>query len=246
MKTIGIVCEGPRDKEMLESTIMHFMDCEYNFSWFQPNPEFGEELGAGWKGVWRWCENYAEILNEFLTGVVPNVDLLIIQMDADVARCEREIYCTSIDVDCPVQGTEDPLNCSVAKAGNCAQELPPNCRCDGSEKSRIEFLSSVLSDALQFDEQMPVVITIPCDSTDAWILAAFEEDLSEIESIDDPWSIITLKKDYHGIRIPGRKKQKEPYRALINHVCREWETVKAKCPQSQLFENKVRSVLLSE
>ena len=52
-------------------------------------------------------------------------------------------------------------------------------------------------------------IVIPCDSTEAWIVAAYDE-RENVEDIEDPWiNIIAKKKAYHNIRIPGtQKKQK--------------------------------------
>lgn len=90
MKTIGIVCEGDRDYDMIAETILRFTGQEFKFHWLQPNPEFGTEFGAGWKGVWRWCATKSGILDHYLKGITPAVDLLIVQMDADVARCEHE------------------------------------------------------------------------------------------------------------------------------------------------------------
>lgn len=52
-----------------------------------------------------------------------------------------------------------------------------------------------------------IIVVIPCDSTDTWTASAFEEDIPAAEEIEDPWEqIISLKKDFHGIRIPGHKK----------------------------------------
>lgn len=50
-------------------------------------------------------------------------------------------------------------------------------------------------------------IVIPCDSTEAWIIAAYDE-LENAENIENPWeSIIAKGKTYHSIRIPGSKKE---------------------------------------
>lgn len=244
MKTIGIVCEGDRDYDMITSVICHFTGQQYRFLWLQPNHEFGTELGQGWKGVLRWCRSRSEALEEYLNGISPNVDLLIIQMDADVARCEAEVFCHRIPVGCDGQGIEDPLNCSIAKAGKCIQVLPPNSVCDGQAESRAAYLKSVLLELLNDPANCPVVVTIPCDSTDAWIVAAYEKEMQNIEELSDPWgTIIARKKDYHGVRIPGRKKSRAPYRKMIDTVCVKWESVKMKCPQARIFERCVYEVL---
>ena len=246
MKTIGIVCEGDRDYEMLRAIIMRFTDEEYFFTWLQPNPEFGTEFGNGWKGVWRWCEINGESLTNYLNGITPRIDLLIIQMDADVARCEKEAYCSSINIGCSGQGREQPLNCSIAKdkERGCLQQLPPNRVCNGTPESRVSFLRKILDGLLRGEDRDQIVITIPCDSTDTWVMAAFENPIEEIESFSDPWDFISRKKDYHGIRVQGHKKTKRVYYQLIAKVCEDWEKVAAQCPQARLFEEHVRDKLL--
>ena len=245
MKTIGIVCEGDRDYDMLSNVVSNFMNEDYLFTSLQPNQEFGKQFGNGWKGVWRWCETYGISLNKYLNGITPRIDLLIIQMDADVARCEKEAYCTTIEIGCPGQHREHPLNCSISKDRNqgCRQSIPPNSACDGSVNGRVNYLTHILSEYIEADSKDVTVITIPCDSTDAWILAAFEESISDIETVSSPWEIISHKKMYHGIRIPGHDKRRRPYGQLIEQVCKNWNTVRNHCPQSRLFEDQVREKL---
>ncbi len=247
MRSIGIVCEGDRDYDMLTNTITHFMNEDFRFLWLQPNSEFGTDInGAGWKGVFRWCQSYTEDLYDYLNGLTPKIDLLIIQIDADVARCEKEVYCWSITVNCVGQGREDPLNCSISKKGQCLQLLPPNEICSGTALDRVTFLTNMIACYVKQtqEENIKAVVTVPCDSSDAWVVAAFEDEFSDVEKLNSPWDIITQKKDYHGIRIPGRKKSKKPYAALIEGVCDNWSKVKEKCPQAQAFEANVQAMLM--
>lgn len=115
MKTIGIVCEGPRDFDMLTQVIMRFMNEEYLFLPIQPDQDIISPHGAGWKGVLRWCAEYKDSLPEYFSGIDPQIDLLVIQIDGDVPRCEHEIYCNAVNIGCSGQTYEDPLNCSIAK-----------------------------------------------------------------------------------------------------------------------------------
>lgn len=248
MKTIGIVCEGDRDYEMLRATIMHFMNMEYFFVWLQPNPEFGTQYGNGWKGVWRWCEMNGEIIVDYMNGITPQIDLLIIQMDADVARCEKEVYCQSVDMGCIGQGREHPLTCSIAKDKNqgCPQQLPPNSICNGSPESRVLYLTNILDGFLNSELEDQIVITIPCDSTDTWIMAAFEEPRESIESFIAPWEFISRKKDYHGIRVSGHRKPKIVYGQMIKKVCDNWDRVISQCPQARVFEERIRTILCDD
>lgn len=243
MKTIGVVCEGDRDYDMIRNTIMLFMEQEYAFLWLQPHPVLGKDFGNGWKGVWKWCETHSGRISQYMNDVSPKMDLLVVQMDGDVARCEREVYCRSVDIQCIGQESEHPLNCSIAKAGGCAQALPPNPACDGSVTARVTYLKNLLSALLNDTGASPILITIPCDSTDTWIIAAYDASQKEPESIDDPWKIITHSKDYFGVRIPSGKKSRRPYSALIEQVCKNWEQVKALCPQAKAFEEKIRQYI---
>lgn len=54
-------------------------------------------------------------------------------------------------------------------------------------------------------------IVIPCDSTEAWVIAAYDE-AKDAEFIEEPWiNRIAKKKYYHDIRISGNKKRVRIY-----------------------------------
>ena len=87
-----------------------------------------------------------------------------------------------------------------------------------------------------------ILITIPCDSTDAWIVAAYR-DCDNAESIENPWeTVIARKKDYHGIRIPGNKKRASVYSRLLPKLCDQWGRVVEECYSAKSFDDKVKSV----
>lgn len=82
---------------------------------------------------------------------------------------------------------------------------------------------------------MPLCV-IPCDSTDTWIAAAYEEN-ADMETVNDPWStIISRKKDFHGVKVPRHRKTKAVYGQFIPVVCERWDIIKAKCTQAADFE----------
>lgn len=65
-------------------------------------------------------------------------------------------------------------------------------------------------------------IVIPCDSTEAWVIAAYDE-AEDAELIEDPWiNRIAKKKYYHNIRISGNKKRARVYVQFVNKVCENW------------------------
>ena len=84
-------------------------------------------------------------------------------------------------------------------------------------------------------------IVIPCDSTDAWTVAAYEEDIDDIEAVVDPWErIISLKKEYHGIRIPGHKKNTAIYRLFLPQIINNWDSITGHCGSARKLETDIR------
>lgn len=55
MKTIGFVCEGLRDSDMLEAVVRHILNEEIYPLYLQLESSLTGENGCGWKGVWTWC-----------------------------------------------------------------------------------------------------------------------------------------------------------------------------------------------
>ena len=84
-----------------------------------------------------------------------------------------------------------------------------------------------------------MVITIPCDSTDAWIVASYD-DYDEIEKIEDPWrNIIAKGKQYHDVRVMGEKKRISTYSIFAEHIVDNWERVKEKCTSAKMLEQEI-------
>jgi hypothetical protein len=61
------------------------------------------------------------------------------------------------------------------------------------------------------------------------------------EMIIDPWSnIISLKKEYHGIRVPGHKKSASVYRRFMPQLSDNWDTVAEKCKSARVFTDSIQ------
>jgi hypothetical protein len=76
-----------------------------------------------------------------------------------------------------------------------------------------------------------------------WIVAAFDDlkDSNDAEMIIDPWSnIISLKKEYHGIRVPGHKKSASVYRRFMPQLSDNWDTVAEKCKSARVFTDSIQ------
>lgn len=230
MKTIGFVCEGPRDLELLAAVIEHILGEDIHALPLQPDESLLGNNGNGWKGVWRWCNAHGKMLDQYMHDATPQIDMLIVQMDGDVARKEKEVHCLCNRDRCGESGSIFPLQCQKA---DCPVQIPCGSH-EAGVSGYVEHLQNLLLNCFH-GEYVPICV-IPCDSTDTWIASAYEE-IEGIETIDDPWnSIISVKKDFHGIRVPGHKKTKTVYEKFIHTVCQNWGTVKSRCTQAEEFE----------
>ena len=148
---------------------------------------------------------------------MPRFDALIIHMDGDVSRKEKEVHCKCGSTECDHE--------------------------DSPESYRAHLTSVIRQLVRSDDENEQLIITIPCDSTDAWIVAAFDDlkDSNDAEMIIDPWSnIISLKKEYHGIRVPGHKKSASVYRRFMPQLSDNWDTVAEKCKSARVFTDSIQ------
>ena len=90
-KVIGIVGEDPVDQMVLRAVINKITGESHIYRNIQPEQDMRGEFGNGWKGVYRWCETNADLIPALFSGLSPGLDLLIVQMDGDVARKEKSV-----------------------------------------------------------------------------------------------------------------------------------------------------------
>lgn len=103
----------------------------------------------------------------------------------------------------------------VGIVGECPITMPCKCHADTPEGYRKHIRQSILQWTGICSSRKDIIITVPCDSTDAWIMAAFDP-RDGIERIENPWeNVLSKKKEYHGIRIPGHKKNNRVYQSLV-------------------------------
>ena len=206
-KRVGIVGEGPTDYLVLKSMIDQITGEENEFLRIQPEQNMAGEYGNGWKGVWNWCESTGKEIDKIMNGITPKIDVIVIQMDGDVSRKEKEIHCNCMGVGCDYrEKVYSPLRCKLVKSNECPITMPCKCHADTPEGYRKHIRQCILQWTGICSARKDIIITVPCDSTDAWIMAAFDP-RDGIERIENPWeNVLSKKKEYHGIRIPGHKK----------------------------------------
>jgi len=241
-KRIGIAAEGPTDYLVLKKVIDKITGEDNQYLSLQPEPDVMGRFGNGWKGLWKWCQEMPS-LNIMMDNIQPRIDIIVIQMDGDVVRKEKEVHCQ-----CPVTICNEkesvifPLYCKTATERMCPVKLP--CSAHANQvQDIIDQGRKVLGKALGETDQKRIVITIPCDSTDAWIVAAFDE-YDDIEHIEDPWKNIIVKgKYYHEIRVRGNKKNISTYSKFADHLVDNWDVVTKKCVSAKCFEKDILEAL---
>ncbi len=238
MRNIGIVCEGPTDFVLLKGIVDFITGEDNHYMALQPEDNLIGEYGNGWKGVWKWCKDHSEILESFMQDITPRLDMIIVQMDGDVSRKEKEVHCLCDETECELKNEVHPLMCERIKENACPVKLPCSSHKE-STQGYIEHLTQLIHSWLKYEQG--ICIVIPCDSTDTWVAAAYDE-IPNIELLEDPWtSIISRGKEYHGIRIPGHKKGLRIYRQFVEQVCNNWENVKRLCISAKQFEDKIKA-----
>ena len=91
-KIIGVASEGPTDYMVLKTVIDKITGEDNKYLALQPEQDMLGRYGNGWKGVWRWCKE-TESLTALMNGINPRMDIIVIQMDGDVVRKEKEVHC---------------------------------------------------------------------------------------------------------------------------------------------------------
>lgn len=240
MKTIGIVCEGPTDQIVISRIVDMLTGEENKYFKLQPEETLTGKNGNGWKGVVKWCRDNWDEREKLMHQVQPEIDFLIVHMDGDVSRKEKSAHCgCASSADCPVKDTVDPLDCDKTPEGRAACPIQLPCLDHGAPiGGYIDHLTHLISGGKSYQED--VCIVIPCDSIEAWIVAAFDK-ASNAEMIENPWeSVISKKKNYHDIRVRGSSKNQRTFTDLAAAVCENWSDVTQICETARSFENDIR------
>lgn len=216
---VGLVTEGPTDNLLLQELLNHLVGVEHHFLTLQPKqsetPGFGE-YGGGWKGVRAWCQDYRT--KHFQEIEKLQLDLLIIHLDADVAR-EKEIACT-----CP---------------------CPP-------AQNTCKALDQCVRNWLQIYVTSNLVLCLPADNMETWVLAAFDNQTpyhqppeQPLECVEKPDMIIS-NQGYKGPKPLLKRKEGKPKKTkreyeenLVPVVLNNWAEVTRICPQAATFEQDI-------
>ena len=242
MKHIGIICEGPTDYIILQGVIDKITGKTNTYVMLQPEQDLTGKYGNGWKGVLKWCKDNALIRKKLMKDITPSLDFIVIQMDGDVSRKEKSAHCLCESTHCIHKGDWNPLECDITpdRRSACPVVLPCSCHED-SVTGYISHLKELI--AIWLKDTDGTCITIPCDSTESWIVAAYDK-TEGIETITSPWEhIIARGKFYHNIRISGHKKRLRIFEQFVPTVCNNWSQVTELCESARDFEQSILAII---
>ncbi len=231
---IGTVVEGETDYLMLEAIILKLFPDARILS-IQP----AATGKGGWRDVQEWCQETWRRQGSSLEKLISEdtgqkLDLLIIQVDADIARH------STLDL----QKNVDDVVADVM------QPCPPIA-------NTVSKLQLVIARWLNYTdvENFPqeVVFAISAQDTENWVFAALFPDDDRCQQPDyecihpensrqHPAYLLTLKR-YGKIlqRKDGKiKKSKTHYRRILPDVVNRWDKVCEICSQARAFDEELR------
>ena len=154
---IAAAVEGPTDAIVLRAVLNCFVKnkAEFVFETLQPEGSvaFGSATGSGWGGVYRWARQSAEEGGGSVSGsaAVSFHDLLIVQVDADVAG---QTYASASIHDPP------------------CRDLPCNQPCPPPNRTTDALRTVVLRWLGEARCPSQVVLCTPSQSIETWVVAA--------------------------------------------------------------------------
>ena len=235
--TIGIVAEGPRDFEIIESIVkLAYPDCICRI--LQPD-DLNIATYNGWKGVWQWCINSRRFVEELSNVLSHSIDFYIIQLDGDTIR-EKYMHCNEPE-ECGIEPVSSAAYCKTNSA-SCPIKLNDEYQ-KINVKRTVEFLKERINMWINHDILVNVVKCVPVECPESWIVAAFDKNAyGSPELIENPAdSVIGKSANYHNYRVNRKdgklKKAQRLYTDfLIPKLCLEWELVKSLCLTAELFQ----------
>lgn len=221
MYRVAIVCEGDADRAILEAVLDHYLGDYEPVAVQPPLGAFGGDsgpLGAGWKGVRRWCQQEAPVGGGPLRVLLENHDLVLLQIDADVAREPESGIALAEDARCP----------------------PPSVLSDPVRAAVLTWLGIP-------GPPRGLVLCVPAMATETWALVGlFPESLTAddapdcIECDEDvKQRIRKLGKDFEPKLVTSQggrlKNHARAYRAVAARITEAWPTVCVACSEAARF-----------
>jgi hypothetical protein len=224
---IGMVVEGPTDAIVLQAGLTAFIKTPFTAITLQPQVSPGSS-GTGWSGVYRWCRQVASLKSGTLSEnpILLNLDLVIIQIDADVAGMS---YADA--------GIHEPAFNDLP----CERPCPP-------ASDTVGLLFRVVQGWL-----LPTrpgdygIICVPSKCIEAWVAAGlYSQTAPELmDELECSYTIIDYFQQKPARERLIRSKKGKPkkirsrYLEVSETLSKEWENITQYCPQAGLFQEAV-------
>jgi hypothetical protein len=219
---VAFVMEGPTDYVVLRAAVRALLAGRD----FEPTiirPELDENLRpeteGGWGGVYKWCR---QVLNQADVAARENPvfamnDIVVIQVDADIARMKYQDYGIT---DAP----DDEL-----RRGTCEKACPPpNATTNAVRTVMLGWLN---------ETAMPphTVLCTPSKNLETWVLAGLfpENDQAVKPNLECRWGLEVQLRRYGLMR--GDKKLIDAYKAKEQKIQSAWLSVREKCSEAERF-----------
>lgn len=228
---IGLVVEGTTDAIVLKASLDAFIDVPYITSTLQPEVPIGTSK-TGWGGVYRWCRQMASFNSKTLSDnpSLLNQDLIIIQIDADVARMN---YAEA--------GIQNPVFDDLP----CYRPCPP---ASDTVDVLLEVVNGWLSPTFLGDKG---IICVPSKCIEAWVAAGIysQSDPELMNELECSYEVIAYfqnkpaKERLVRSKAGKLKKNAKKYSELAELLTQKWKNIKYYCPQAQVFQKAVENSL---
>jgi len=219
---VAFVMEGPTDYVVLRAGVRALLagrDFEPTNIWPELDENLRPKTEGGWGGVYKWCR---QVLDQAEGPARENPifalnDMVVIQVDADVARMKYQDYGVT---DAP----DDELSHET-----CEKKCPP-------PSATTNAVRAVMLGWLAETSVPPhAVLCTPPKNIETWVLVGlFPENEQAVKAnIECRWGLeVQLRK--YGL-MKGKKKLIDQYEANQEDIQDAWPSVRQKCSEAERF-----------
>lgn len=232
MFRVAVVCEGPTDRAIVEAILDHYLDDYEPLAIQPPVSAIGGDsgaFGAGWKGVMSWCKYEVSARGGLgQVAILQNVDLLVLQVDADVAT-DAEIACAS---PCPPpSGNADAVRNLVQNWLGLGQLPEKVILCVPSMCSETWAMTALFS--------TKDIKNVTSNSTAPGVCVECRRDVKAL--------LRTLSRDFRPKLVVSQsgylKNQAQGYRKVTQRMTKGWHNAIRVCGEANRFDVEVRAAI---
>lgn len=249
---VGIIAEGRTDHMLLNEIICSLLDKDDDCLFLQPTVQ---STTAGWFGVIDYCQNRIKKVgyDTFLKlDISRPIDLLVIAVDGDQHK-EPLLDCAARDrVYCGryrdahscytmrTNGQENFSECLYYPYHSRLKSLPIDARVSAMSSWVLRWCG------LQAQPET-LIISIPCNMIESWIVAGLDGPLIEGTPIEEYSRLYTdyvlnHSPKYHGWPTIGGKE--DFFKFFVPKIMSRWDNICTSCSQAKAFSDALRAFSL--